>query len=657
MLCDFMTQTKQPSQSASPSLGGLIKLLTANHAFRTAAVVLSIVLIMAIGFGVSYRLTYAAEFYPGVALAGLNLGGKTRAQAEALLQTKIDELYRSGLPFSYRGRQVAINPRAVSTAGPDLSYDLVSFNLAGTLDRAYAVGRETNWLAALTDHLTALAAGKEINFDFTVDGPKFTAALRENFADLENPSQSAKLILTEKDGAYTTAVTPETFGQGFDYPAALNQLTANLASLNNRLIELKLATAEPQVKAATTGAALQLVVPTLAKAPLTLNFDRQKWTIDKSQLASWLDFQPPLSGQTEAGLGLNPEKFYAYLDQNIAPAINQEPQDAKFKMENNRVTEFQGAEPGRSLDRTATLTKINQDFINGAEKEIELVVAVTEPQVATAKVNDLGIKEIAGVGISNFAGSPVNRRHNIKNGGRILNGVMIAAGEEFSLIKALGAVDASTGYLTELVIKGNRTVPEYGGGLCQIGTTIFRAALDAGLPILERAPHSYRVVYYEPAGLDATIYIPKPDVRFVNDTGYPLLIQTKIEGDILKFEFWGQKDGRTMKYTGQTESSDLYDIKPKIWNFVSPGPTKIVETLDLPVGKKKCTESSHVGATTEFAYQVTYPSGEIKNQIFHSVYRPWQAVCLVGVEKLSEPTVEVVPADATAAPSGVVTAN
>jgi len=244
----------------------------------------------------------------------------------------------------------------------------------------------------------------------------------------------------------------------------------------------------------------------------------------------------------------------------------------------------------------------------------------------------LGIEEIIGTGHSNFSGSSANRRHNIKVGASKISGLIIKPGEEFSLLKALGETDATAGYLPELVIKGNKTTLEYGGGLCQIATTMFRTALASGLPITERRNHSYRVSYYEPAGTDATIYIPNPDLKFKNDTGNNILIQTRFEGtNDIYFDFWGKSDGRVVTST-----------YPVIYNIVKPAPTKIIETTELPVGQKKCTESAHAGAEAYFDYTVIYNAGtENENKVetrFSSKYVPWQAVCLVGVEKLSEAT-------------------
>jgi vancomycin resistance protein YoaR len=268
-------------------------------------------------------------------------------------------------------------------------------------------------------------------------------------------------------------------------------------------------------------------------------------------------------------------------------------------------------------------------------EELEPIVEVIEPRQRISDVNDLGITELLGVGKSGFAGSPPNRRHNIKIGAEAVNGTLIPPGEEFSLLETLGTIDGPTGYLQELVIKGNETIPEYGGGLCQIGTTTFRGTLAAGLPITARRNHSYSVPYYYDdqgkPGTDATIYDPAPDYRFKNDTENYVLISTRISGDDLFFEYWGTKDGRKVV---QSET--------RTWDYVPPPETKYVETLDLPVGEVKCTESPHAGIKAAFDYTVTYTDGTVKEETFKSQYRPWQEVCLIGVEELSEEAEEAV---------------
>lgn len=152
---------------------------------------------------------------------------------------------------------------------------------------------------------------------------------------------------------------------------------------------------------------------------------------------------------------------------------------------------------------------------------------------------------------------------------------------------------------------------------------MFRTALNTGLPITSRQSHSYTVSYYYPIGTDATIYDPAPDMKYINDTGNYILLQTRIEGNKLIFEMWGTKDSRTVEKT-----------EPRLYGWQSPPPKKTIETTDLAPGVVKCTERAHQGVSAEFDYKVTYANGDVKEETFQSKYKPWQEVCLLGVEEI-----------------------
>ena len=159
-----------------------------------------------------------------------------------------------------------------------------------------------------------------------------------------------------------------------------------------------------------------------------------------------------------------------------------------------------------------------------------------------------------------------------------------------------------TGYLPELVIKGDRTVPEFGGGLCQVSTTLFRAVMDSGLPVTARRNHSYRVSYYEKdgngkvigPGLDATIYEPDVDFKFKNDMSTPVLIIGYVIGDKVTFELYGTKDGRTSKIDG-----------PKKLTETAPGEPVYIETTDLAPGVIKQVETPHPGGSAVATYTIS----------------------------------------------------
>ena len=209
-----------------------------------------------------------------------------------------------------------------------------------------------------------------------------------------------------------------------------------------------------------------------------------------------------------------------------------------------------------------------------------------------------------------------------------LHGVLIKPGEVFSFNNTLGDVSASTGFQPAYIIKAGRTVLGDGGGVCQVSTTLFRAALNTGLPIIERQAHAYRVHYYEEAGfkagLDATVFSPSVDLKIKNDTPGYILIQTNIDETVpsLTFELYGTGDGR------KTEILDH-----KVWGITSPPPPLYQDDPTLQLGVVKQVDFSAWGAKASFQYKVTAEDGRVlQDQVFYSNFRPWQAVFLKGTK-------------------------
>ena len=241
----------------------------------------------------------------------------------------------------------------------------------------------------------------------------------------------------------------------------------------------------------------------------------------------------------------------------LARRLDRSPTDARLAVINGRLKEIKPAIPGRELNVEKTLVSIFVALNKGNNSAVA-VFEEQEPPISLDKLQALGITSRLGGGQSNFAGSPDPRIHNIKIGSIRFNGIIVAPGEEFSFNNWLDEVTASTGYQAELVIKNQKLIPEYGGGLCQVSTTLFRAALAAGLPILERHAHSLPVRYYNPQGFDATIYPGVSDFRFKNDSPGPILIQSEVTGASLSFEIFGQSDGRRVIIDGP----HVYDAQP-----------------------------------------------------------------------------------------------
>ncbi len=289
---------------------------------------------------------------------------------------------------------------------------------------------------------------------------------------------------------------------------------------------------------------------------------------------------------------IDTEVVRSFID-SFATRAKQEPADAKFSIEDTKVVVSSPERVGRTLKTDESYEAVLQALTQASAKDkptIKLPTDVVFPAITSADKDRLGLVELIGEGKTNFKGSPKNRVYNIKRALEQFDGVLIAPNEEFSFVDHLGEVDGEHGYLPELVIKNNQTTPEFGGGICQVSSTVFRAAIYSGLKITARRNHAYPVRYYYPYGMDATIYIPKPDLSFVNNTPGYILVKPFIDGTELTFRFYGTKDGRNVAVDGPhilqsnpdgsmrtvftqtvTDTSGNVTIEDKFWsNYKSP---------------------------------------------------------------------------------------
>jgi len=338
------------------------------------------------------------------------------------------------------------------------------------------------------------------------------------------------------------------------------------------------------------------------------------------------------------GVFLSPSYTFSEnkLKEILSPLVlilDKQPIDALFTFENGRVTAFKPSQDGQAVDMEELKNDLKSRSFSvlstGKAQTITFQIPIKElkSKITTDKVNNLGIRELIGTGTSLFQHSIPGRIFNVTLAASRLNGLLVAPGQTFSFNNALGDVSAFTGYQQAYIIKNGRTVLGDGGGVCQVSTTLFRAILDAGLPVLERTAHAYRVGYYEqdsPPGVDATVYGPSPDLRFKNDTNNYILIQTAIDPSILRltFYFYGTKDGREVTLT-----------TPVILSQTAPPPPAYQDDPTLPKGQVKQVDFSAWGANVYFTRQVVKDGKVIISEKFTSNYQPWQDIFLRGTKE------------------------
>lgn len=285
-----------------------------------------------------------------------------------------------------------------------------------------------------------------------------------------------------------------------------------------------------------------------------LDLDGRTVEIKKAEIDYWVQKYIRAYSQKEE-YRLDQNRIREYLE-ILAISTNREPVDAKFVFANNRAEVFSPATPGKMMDIEASLNNIVKAIANG-EPTAKLVVNSIEPGITLEKINSLGINSLMATGESNFAGSSPARIRNIRIAIAKFNGLIIEPDQTFSFNDLVGPIDESSGYEQEKVIKDHKLVYEFGGGVCQVSTTIFRAAINAGFPIIERKNHAFAVQYYYPQGFDATIYPGITNLRFKNDSQKHVILQAKIIGTKLIFEIYGASDGRKVT----VETPVQYDQK------------------------------------------------------------------------------------------------
>ncbi|MBI4128193.1 MAG: VanW family protein [Parcubacteria group bacterium] len=410
---------------------------------------------------------------------------------------------------------------------------------------------------------------------------------------------------------------------------------ATVTSQNN--VSLTLVRLAPLLTSAVL-AEVKPEVETLIQKPLSVTMGKIRATISSPELLSWTQVTPPRATNLPATLSsltaydsavgaddtLKDAARLTIASAALARSLTRLEVRIPDRARNPRVGLKDGKpfiiEPGKEgigIDHAKAIPLITDAFFTKTNP-VALPLTTVTPEITETTIATLPKLSLLATGETNFHGSPTNRRHNIRVGTATLHGVLIRPGETFSFLSELGEVSARTGYLPELVITKGTLVPEYGGGLCQVSSTAFIGALKTGLPIVERKNHS-RIVSYYPTGMDATVYSPAPDLKFVNDTESYLLIQTRIEGEKVLFDFYGIPDGRTVELT-----------KPVVFGYVAPGEPITIETPTLPVGTTKQQEKPVVGAQASFQRKVMRDGEILIEETFHSTYRPVREVILVG---------------------------
>ena len=565
---------------------------------------------------VVFEKDYANKFYPGVSIGGVAIGGFTYKEAQQLFKARADTLEQNGLTITFEkstgAQTISIPTTAVGlTADSATEYFSIS-NWETDLQEAFAWGHQAPLSLRATQQLRLLFSKKAFHFSNTINKNALDSLLENElyvFLKKSSPAQFAS-------NGTTVTIIKEKIGETINKEEVIQTLEKKIVALDTTATTFTLYPDIPKLTETDLLPYLDFAHNFATHTKVLLKYKTHQWTLSGAKLVTWLTVE----NNTPR---INSDMVDTFLTRSVAKSIDNPPHNSRFQIKNNSLVEITPGTSGFVVDSADLLGKL-QSLVEAENKEpktttITIRTKEVAPRITKETIHTYHIEELVGSIRTNFSGSSADRTHNIKIGVDTINGILIAPGEEFSTLAAIGPVTEKEGYVKELVIKQNKTEKEFGGGLCQVATTLFRLALNAGLPITERMNHRFVVPYYNPPGLDATIYSPYTDFRFVNDTNNYLLLQGHVENQQVVMELYGKKDGRVANIS-----------EPILTNKIPAPATKYTMSTELPLGVTKCYEAPHEGVTADVVYEINYLDGTTKKKNFHSVYQPWQKVCLVG---------------------------
>lgn len=609
--------------------------IKSKKTFTAMGLFLALVVITFTFFYFAFQIYFLDKVYPGTYFADKNLGGMTKPQLENIINNSTQNFQNSTLTFRTGGNPFTVN---VNDLG-------VSYNDDAIINKVFNSGKNLGF----ESKIAYLFSKNAVNADYSLDLEKLNKFLANKVYNQEVLPIDATIIFTDNG----PQIKLPKKGSIVDRGAFLSALGSDLLTLKNNELDIILRDQDPMIVEAQAKRAYEKVLR-LSKQQLVLTYGYDSWMLSGKNLFDLLSFYPykreaeylisfdfanmPISidgfsldkpTTNELDVSVDDAKFNNYL-QSISSVVDKPTHDATLRFENGKVSEFKSAQDGQALDTDAAkaliLKKLSIDSTSSEDRLlVELPVNVTKAKIANQEINSLGIKELIGSGVSYFAGSIPNRASNIALGASLINGALVKPGDVFSFDALVGPVNKEQGFKQAYVINSGRTVLDDGGGICQVSTTVFRAALNSGLPIVKRTAHAYRVGYYEQhgfkAGFDATVFSPSVDFQFKNDTDHHILVQTTFDGvnSRLQVDIYGTLDSRKVELSDATVSG------------ITPAPEpRYQDDPTLPTGTVKQVDFAAAGATSVFTRKV-YKGGQlIIDDVFRSNFRPWQAVYLVG---------------------------
>ncbi len=562
---------QRPRETASPGRTSGQRLMVLLP--RVLAGVAALLFLLTLGL-FAFRAMYNDRIYPSIVVGDVPVGGLTAQQAGDRISDRAAELERGTVTFSYGGK----------TWTPTLSELGATVEGERSIQQALALGRSDDAASRFAFTGDILRGDQSVALRSRVDQSVLDRWFDRVDSDLGQPAVNAQIAVNSTD----VSISPDATGIVVDREAATDIILGSLTELEPVRGELPTVVDQPVIRVADLEAVQSDVQKALSR-PVPVRFEDQAWNIEAGTLSQYLTVTTTYEGgEAGADLAIDQEALGAALRTQFAGEVNRAPVDARVAWSDAGLIALDPSTDGITLKASEFATVVSDSFLNGHER-VEMPVVVMKPEVDSSNLAALQIETQLGRGDSNYDGGTDQRNTNIEVGTDLMNGTLVKPGEMFSFNGAVGEITADKGYVEAAVVVGERTGKDIGGGICQVSTTVFRAALLAGMPIEEWHPHTYRISGYERdgwgPGYDASIlqWGEDPsqwgDFQFQNPTDGWLLVEAWTAYPHVIVNIYGKDMGTTVEITGEFEGE-------------VPGEHEDIEVVkdDLAAGTMRQTE-------------------------------------------------------------------
>ncbi len=542
---------------------------------------------------------YYGKVHHGVSVAGQDLSRSTGDKATESLTGLVEEAQNKPITLRSDAHTWDVLPGDLGTA----------IDVPGAVAKAMALTREGGVFSDLGKKIALYFDKQDLPLEGTVDDAKMEALLTTISETLDVPAVNATLRVV--DGQIEVVDGVE--GKAVDQEALRTSLTELLFALHDTELPIPMVVASPDLSAVDVEPALAQA-NIMVSADLSLTYkDKTLVTLTPTQIVTYLDVSHEVGADAAKAVPiLSAEKMADLLDA-VEPQVGTAPINATYEMDLDAPEPYPlklvAGVDGEGLDREGTAAALTQAAMSATDRSIEVVLKSVEPEFTAADVEAMGIKDLLGdYRTTPYVGSK-NRQQNVRLATSLCSGVFLAPGEEFNTDQRLGKRDAAHGWETAPGITGPGKLEEvYGGGICQVSTTLFNAVLVSGLEITERHNHSIFINHY-PNGRDATVTGGGKNMRFRNDTDHYVFIYGWSTGINTRFWIWGVDDGREVlpiKFSGFT-MGEMYSTQTVINKSLAPGATE--EIFEGQQARRCSMERT-----------VVYADGTRKTEKFSSYY-------------------------------------